>query len=275
MGQKKNPLFHLYRALVQSKLDYGCTIYGSARDSYLETLNRIHHQGLQICLGAFCTSPVHSLYAEAGESSLANRWLRLCLNYYTKLYSEINNPTYEWVFDGRFIEEYIKNPNCIPQFGIRICPQAEKAEINLSVINNFSKVPDTPLLTLNTPEIRFDLASYRKENTSSLVYKGMFGELCLKYPAHEKIFPNGLKSENGVAASTVHLTKKWYRVSQTHTIRHISVHSWNHCPISGIRNDQNLQEKNFIIFSDSLSALEAISDWYLNNLFFTPLAAIC
>jgi hypothetical protein len=72
-GADRKTLLHLYRALVRSKLDYGCAVYGSARPSYLKTLDPIHHQGLRLCLGAFRTTPVYSLYAEAGEPSLSNR----------------------------------------------------------------------------------------------------------------------------------------------------------------------------------------------------------
>ena len=39
----------------------------------------------------------------------------------------------------------------------------------------------------------------------------------MKYRAHEKIFPDGLKSENGVAASAVHLTKSG-KESAKHTV---------------------------------------------------------
>ena len=78
---------HVYRAPVRFKLDYRCQVYGSARPSYLKVLDPIHHQGLRICLGAFQT-PVYSLYAEAGESSLKNHRLKLTLNYHTKLYLE-------------------------------------------------------------------------------------------------------------------------------------------------------------------------------------------
>ena len=53
-----------------SKLDYGCIIYGSARKSYLQMLDPIHNQGLRLALGAFRTSPVASLYVEADEPSL-------------------------------------------------------------------------------------------------------------------------------------------------------------------------------------------------------------
>ena len=68
-------LLHLYCSLVRSKLDYGCIVYGSARQSILKQLDPIHHQGLWIALGAFCTSPAQRLYIEAHVPSLTTRRL--------------------------------------------------------------------------------------------------------------------------------------------------------------------------------------------------------
>ena len=42
-GADRKVLLHLYRTIVRSKLDYGSTVYGSARESYLKTLDTIHH----------------------------------------------------------------------------------------------------------------------------------------------------------------------------------------------------------------------------------------
>ena len=72
-GADRTTLLKLYWSLVQSKLDYGCIIYGSARKSYLQMLNPIHNQGLRSALGAFRTSPVAGLYVEADEPSLYSR----------------------------------------------------------------------------------------------------------------------------------------------------------------------------------------------------------
>ena len=60
-------------------------------------LDPIHHQGLRLCLGAFCTTPIYSLYAEAGEPPLSTRRLKLSLNYHIELYSEPINPAYDCV----------------------------------------------------------------------------------------------------------------------------------------------------------------------------------
>ena len=97
LGADRKILLHLYRTIIRSKLDYGSIIYGSARKSYLETLDPIHHQGLRLALGAFRTSPSESLLAEANEPSLYNRRLKLSMQYALKLKSNPSNPTYETV----------------------------------------------------------------------------------------------------------------------------------------------------------------------------------
>ena len=80
-GVDKVVLLRLYRALVRSKLDYGCIAYGFASTSIPRTLDAVHHAGLRICLGDVRTSPVQSLYVKAGETSLSLRRMRLATNY--------------------------------------------------------------------------------------------------------------------------------------------------------------------------------------------------
>ncbi|GFR02022.1 RNase H domain-containing protein [Trichonephila clavata] len=70
LGADRTSLLRFYRALIRSKLDYGSVVYSSACKSLLKILDPVHHQGLRLCLGAFRTSPVESLYAEAYELPL-------------------------------------------------------------------------------------------------------------------------------------------------------------------------------------------------------------
>ncbi|GFW75924.1 probable RNA-directed DNA polymerase from transposon X-element [Trichonephila clavipes] len=63
-GADRVSLLRVYHALILSRLDYGCAVYGSARASVLKRLDTIHHSALRICSGAFRTSPVTSLYVE-------------------------------------------------------------------------------------------------------------------------------------------------------------------------------------------------------------------
>jgi Reverse transcriptase (RNA-dependent DNA polymerase) len=90
-------LLKLYQYLIKSKLHYGCIVYGSARKSYLNTLDRVQNSALRICLGAFRTSPIASLHVEAGEMPLNLRREKLTLQYVLKLESNSANPTYKCI----------------------------------------------------------------------------------------------------------------------------------------------------------------------------------
>jgi len=84
-GGDQQTLLHLYRSLIKSKLDYGCIVYGSTRNSYLRMLEPIQNHALRLCLGAFRTSPASSLCAEANEPPLYLRRKRLSLQYVVKI----------------------------------------------------------------------------------------------------------------------------------------------------------------------------------------------
>ena len=69
-GGDRDTLLMLYWTIVRSKLDYGCIVYGTASSANLRQLDSIHNAGLRLALGAFCTSPVSSMYTEANETPL-------------------------------------------------------------------------------------------------------------------------------------------------------------------------------------------------------------
>ena len=115
-------MLRLYRPLVRSKVDYGCTVYGSARKSCLQMLDPIHNQGLRLCLGAFRTSPVESLYVEAHEPSLGARRAKLSLQYATKIKFLPKHPTYDVVFDNKYVKLFDARPNVIRTVGFHIKP---------------------------------------------------------------------------------------------------------------------------------------------------------
>ena len=133
-------LLRLYCLLVHSKLDYGCIVYGSALRSILKQLDPIHHQGLQIALGAFCSSPTQSLYVEAHELSLTTRRLKLSLNYVLKLKSLPENPAYSCVFEPENTKLFEASESKVPPLGIRIIPHLEKSKLNLNLVVDASSL---------------------------------------------------------------------------------------------------------------------------------------
>ena len=119
-GADRKVMIRLYRSLIRSKLDYGCIVYGSARKSYLQMLDPIHNQGLRLCLGAFRTSPVDSLYVDAHEPCLGARRARLSLQYASKIKSLPKHPAHNAVFDNKYMKLFDARPDAIRTFGFRI-----------------------------------------------------------------------------------------------------------------------------------------------------------
>ena len=93
-GGDRNTLLMQYRAIVRSKLDYGFIVYGTASNTNLQQLDSIHNSGLRLALGAFCTSPVSSVYTEANEAPLEECRLKLPMHYYLKSRASIDNPAH-------------------------------------------------------------------------------------------------------------------------------------------------------------------------------------
>ena len=95
-------------------------MYGEARKSYLQMLDYVHHHGLRLCLEAFRTSPVESLYVDAREPSLGARRAKLYLQYPSKIKSLPNHPAHDAVFDNKYMKLLGARPNAIPTFRFRI-----------------------------------------------------------------------------------------------------------------------------------------------------------
>ena len=156
-------------------------MYGSARESYLKTLDTIQHQGIRLALGAFRTSPTDSLLVEANEPSLNDRREKLPLQFALKLKSNRSNPTYNTVFRPNYFTLFQNKPNAIPTFDIRIAPTLNSAGIKVRNIQSNS-ILNIPPWTIKQPEVLFTLTTDKKETTDSSLFRTKFQELSSEYP---------------------------------------------------------------------------------------------
>ena len=78
---------------------------------------------------------MQSLYAEAGEPSLRQRRLKLCMNYFLKLKSLPHNPCHN-VINNPPPSELFERTKTIPPFGTRTLPHIEEANIEPNSIDS-------------------------------------------------------------------------------------------------------------------------------------------
>ena len=157
-------MLRLYRSLIRSKLDYGCIVYGSSRKSYLQMLDPIHNQGLRLCLGAFRSSPVESLYVDAHEPSLGARRAKLSLQYATKIKSLPNHPAHNAVFDNTSMKLFDARPSAVPTFGLRIKQFLTASNIDFSDILETPSYFILPPWCIKPPKVMLDLVRLKKRS---------------------------------------------------------------------------------------------------------------
>ena len=114
-GADSSTLLSLYRSLIRSKIDYGCQVYISARNSYIMTLETIQNSSLRLTPGAFRTSPVNSLNCLARIPSLNNRRQILLLKFSTRLWCQPGKHLHDSYFHYPLtIQHYTNSSMSVP-----------------------------------------------------------------------------------------------------------------------------------------------------------------
>ncbi|GFS72964.1 putative RNA-directed DNA polymerase from transposon BS [Trichonephila clavipes] len=218
------------RALIRSKLDYGSVVYSSACKSLLKILDSVHHQALRLCLRAFRTSSVESLYAEAYEPPLDLRRNLYDFN------SHCSSLTYSQPFHFR-IRDLINDLN-----------------LNIGRIA-LCKISEVPPWKVIYPKVDFTLSYYSKACTPESTYRTLYLEHRELFSDYEPIFMDGSKSESHVGSAVVSLStvitdalpiSASIYTAELHALRIALEHISLSCG------------KKFIIYTDSLSAFQSI-----------------
>ena len=153
-------------------------------------MDSIHNQGLRLALGAFRTSPVNSLYAEADEPSLNLRKRKLSLQYYLKLNSNRDNQTHKVVYEPLYKDDFVNRDKVIPPFSLRSEADINYLDCDLEDVANY-KISEVPLWTFKSPTYLYNLASDKKAITDPIVFKAKFLQVKEQYYTHEEIYTDG------------------------------------------------------------------------------------
>ena len=262
-GADRASMMHIHRMLIRSKLDYGCQIYDSAPKSTLKILDPVHNLGIRLSTGAFRTSRVESLYCEAEEPSLYDRRSKLSLQLYSRLSGMPDTPTYRVVFNNAH-DELFTNLRVHSNFGYR-----------MRLLNERLALPHIPSIVMpsfaynNEPWCFVAQAVCERRN---LPKKGNAPALLLaaEHEAHRitvhinhvPIYTDGSKSPEGVGCAAVlpncSDSRHLVGASSVYTAELMAIYT-------ALGRIYQSPQRNFVIFSDSQSAITAIANRFTEH----------
>ena len=275
-GGDRDTLLMLYRAIVRSKLDYGCIVYGTASNTNLRQLDSVHNSGLRLALGAFCTSPVSSLYTEANEAPLEERRLKLSMHYYVKIRACTDSPAHHALheFDRTTRDLYAPRPNGrggmtrppAPPIGLKVEEAMTSAEINAELVCPL-RTPNFPPGTHDYDPKRHDLIEgVSKCMISRQEAQAKFNEFREALGSHDEVYTDGSKMNERVGAAAV--INRHFQNGET-TCRQLSKRLPDNSTIFAAEATAISLALNYyqhmgpvhhdvVVYSDSMSCLQAI-----------------
>ena len=218
-------------------------MYGSARKPYLQMLDPIHNQGLRLCLGAFRTSPVESLYVDAHEPCLGARRAKLSLQYASKIKSLPKHPAHNAVFDNKYMKLFDARPNAIRTFGLRI-------NIELSDILETPSYFISPPWCIKPRKIVLDLVHLKKDRTDTSIHQQRFMEIRDRYRDYIPVYTDGSRDGNAVACATVFPSNTVISMRLPDSASVFTAEVW--AIIKALEQIKDSNASKYIVFTDSL-----------------------
>ena len=197
------------------------------------------------------SSPVEILYVDAHEPCLGARRAKLSLQYASKIKSLPKHPAHNAVFDNKYMKLFDARPSAIHTFGLHI-----KQFLTASNIE-FSDILETPSYFILPPwYVKLDLVHLKKDQTDASIYQHLFLEIRDKYRDYIPIYTHRSRDGNSVACAMVlpSDTKLSMRLPDSASI--FTAEIW--AIITALEEIKNASESKFIIFTHSLSGLQAL-----------------
>lgn len=254
-GANRENLLKITSSMMYGLLDYGSQVYGNASESRLRSLDPIYHSAVRAAIGAFKTSPIASILAEANLTSLKDRRKLARLKSVAKIYSTPTHPLFK------------NNPT-----NASSRPCCFKNKIANDTPNPTSLPHCLPLNMAHTPPW-FDATTFIDDNlkyrigptSSSLEAQQYYLEAINKYPNHTKIFTDGSKNSNSTAYGVYipeYNLENSYKLHNANSI--FSAEAAAICKAMSIVRAHD-SEKKCVIVTDSLSVLQAVGNAQHNN----------
>ena len=267
-GADKPTLLMLYKALVRSKIEYGCQAYKSATKTALKRLTGIQYTALRIALGALHGTKHSHLLIESGELPLTERMLELSLRYWTRCQETPDHPCHDLIDRRLYVKVYEKSVGVKHKwdldgrgpFGYTIYKHFSSGGPLSSFTIGEQTPPAIPPWLLHRPLISTEIADVTsKSDLPDLVKVTALEVIDRKYQGHARIYTDGSKNpDSGLTGASVFDPTSGEHLSYRCT-DHLSIYSTELIAINeAIDLVKEYRYPKSVILSDSLSALVSL-----------------
>src|SRR5215469_13802396 len=148
----------------------------------------------------------------------------------------------------------ISKPTVIYQFGTRMKTLSQEAELEISAIATVEQPEIEPWL-IEKPTVLFHIHSEKKCLSSSERLKIEFNEFLVTIPEYTQVYTDGSKDSNGTASAAIMgANQLTTRLPNCASIFSAEIHA----KLLAFQLIAKFSNTNFMIFSESLSSLQAI-----------------
>lgn len=266
-GLRRHTLLKLYQAFVLPILDYGCCLYGSAKENHLKKINVVHHTALRMITGAFRTSPIVSILAESGQPSLDTRRNLLMTNYVCKVATNPNHPCYT-IFFNKLLKINITNINLPKSLTIRFQKLNETGTTPLNPSLIYKETTEEAPWCIKPPNVEMITTGCK----SSMIPQSVIQRHLEFRNEHGKdniiCYTDGSRTENNTGGAylfngTIYQFKL-NPISSVYTAELVAILKCLEAIYRFIHESFN--NKHFIICSDSKSSLLAIKNIFSSSI---------
>ena len=252
-GADRKHLLILYKALVASKLAYGCEVYSSASKTVLSSLDSIHNAGIRLASGAFKSSPIPSLLVDASELPLDLYRQSLLVRYWHRIQRIPKSLTCKVVFNEKLFTFYNNHPRYPKPFGYRVSRTFEELDI--------PKIKILPVKCSLVPPWKLPVVEYckcipnPKKDIPTEVMRLTFLEHLECHKGSTLIFTDGSKSSAGVGFGVVFpdFTRSGSMPTQASIFT-----AECYAILTALKEGMVHSNRDFVILCDSLSVLQAM-----------------
>lgn len=251
-GPSKDTLCHIYKALIRSRIDYGCQIYATANDETLKKLDIIQNKCLQICSGSLRGTPINTLEVDCGVMPLDLRRKKLQANIVSCYLKSENNPVSECLQPTWWDDYKYRNKNFQALYK-SVQGILNPEEFQIKEVSVFK----TPPWEFLSPCVDISLTDHLSKKDPVQIIKALTLEFIGSWKDYLHIYTDGSKTSTKCTAA--------FYIPDLKVSKAVSIsdngNNFDAEVVALIKALEWLEHTNIskcVLFSDSLSALQAI-----------------